>query len=297
MYVNVGQDCIMLPGGAPPDSAAWRNGMDEFGRIWRDGMYVGGAVATTDDLRRFSPPLSNARACFDRHQARSIKRRHPHHCLIFGTHAGPLTAGYMAMGFERFFACLIDAPSFVHALFELRTEWCIALFREALRLGAEVLVLGDDAAHRDGAMISPAMWREFVLPCHRQIVQALEAPVIWHSDGNIRSLLPFAIEAGFVGVHGLEPAAGMDLASVRMEYGDRLTLVGNIDVCVLCGADLEAVRREVRRCLRPEGAERAQQSERAPGGGYMIATCNSIFKGMNPLAVSEMFRYEAELGG
>jgi hypothetical protein len=28
----------------------------------------------------------------------------------------------------------------------------------------------------------------------------------------------------------------------------------------------------------------------------MPATCNSILEGMNPLAVSEMFRYESEVG-
>ena len=28
----------------------------------------------------------------------------------------------------------------------------------------------------------------------------------------------------------------------------------------------------------------------------MLATCNSIFEGMNPLAVAEMFRYEEEVG-
>ena len=286
-YVQMGQDCIMLPGGSPPGSRAWRDGVDEFGRIWKNGMYVGGAVATADDLRRFSPPLSAADACFDPESVRSIRRRYPHHCLIFGTHVGPLTAGYMAMGFERFFARMLDDPPFVHALIDARTEWCIALYRSALRLGAEVLVLGDDAAHCGGPMISPTMWREFVLPYHRRIVESLDVPLIWHSDGNIQSLLPFAVEAGFVGVHGLEPAAGMDLARVKQEFGMQTVLVGNIDVRVLCRGDLGAVRQEVRRCL----------AQGAPGAGYMIATCNSIFKGMNPLAVAEMFRCEAEIGG
>ncbi len=284
-YVNLGQDCIMLPGGSPADSNAWRDGVDEFGRIWNAGRYAGGAVANAGDLRRFTPPLRAARSCFDRERARSVRRRYPHHCLIFGTHAGPLTAAYMAMGFEPFFACLVDDPSLAHSLLEARTEWCIALFREASRLGAEVLVLGDDGAHRDGPMISAAMWREFVLPYHCRIVQALEAPLIWHSDGNLDTLLPFAVEAGFVGVHGLEPAAGMDLRRAKQEFGAQLTLIGNVDVRVLCGPDLDAVRAEVRRCLE----------QGAPGGSYMIATCNSIFQGMNPLAVAEMFRYQAEV--
>jgi len=192
----------------------------------------------------------------------------------------------MAMGFERFFARLMDDPAFVHRLLEVRTDWCIALYQEAVRLGADLLVLGDDASHRDGPMISPLMWRELVLPCHQRIVEELNVPLIWHSDGNVESLLPMAIEAGFIGVHGLEPAASMDLSRVKREYGQDLVLIGNVDVRVLCGSDLEAVRREIRRCIQ----------EGAPGGGYMLASCNSIFDGMNPAAVAEMFRYQEEVG-
>ncbi len=100
-------------------------------------------------------------------------------------------------------------------------------------------------------MISPRMWREFVLPYHRRIVDALDVPLIWHSDGDILPLLPQAIEAGFVGVHGLEPAAGIDLGMVKREFGQDLVLIGNVDVGVLCDSDLDAVRREARHEGRP----------------------------------------------
>ena len=95
-----------------------------------------------------------------------------------------------------------------------------------------------------------------------------------------------AIEAGFAGFHSLEPAAGMDLARIKREFGRDLVLVGNVDVRVLCDGDLGAVRREVDRCI----------AQGAPGGGYMMASCNSIFAGMNPAAVAELFRYQGEVG-
>jgi len=192
----------------------------------------------------------------------------------------------MAMGFKRFFVRIVDDPAFVQKLLDARTEWCIALYRRAVDLGVDVLVLGDDAAHKEGPMISPRMWRELVLPYHHRIVDKLDMPLIWHSDGDIESLLPMAIEAGFTGIHGLEPAAGIDLGEAKRKFGQDLVLIGNIDVRVLCDSDLGPVRREVTRCIE----------QGAPGGGYMIATCNSIFKGMNPISVAEMFRYEEEVG-
>ena len=130
-------------------------------------------------------------------------------------------------------------------------------------------------------MIAPTLWRDLILPFHRRIVDELDAPVIWHSDGNVEALLPYAIEAGFVGIHGVDSVAGMDLAKVKREYGRDLVLIGNVDVRVLFGADLDAVRAEVDRCFE----------QGAPGGGYMFASCNSICEGMNPDAVVEMVRY------
>ncbi len=289
-YVQQGQDGVLLPSLNPPESHAWRTGTDAWGRVWRDGMYITGAVDTAADLARYSPPLDYVDRLFDPAVADDVRRRYPDHCLFFGTHVGPLTAAYLAMGFERFFLRLADDPAFVHDLLAARTAWCIALFRRAVELGAEVLIMGDDMASGDGPLLSPRMVRDFVLPYHCEIVatfKTLGVPVIWHSDGDIRPLLPMAIEAGFVGVHGLEPAAGIDLAAIKREYGRDLTLIGNVAVGVLTGSDLGAVRREVDRCV----------AQGAPGGGYMLATCNSIFDGLNPQAVAEMFRYEADVAG
>jgi uroporphyrinogen decarboxylase len=284
-YVRAGQDGVMMPSQTPSQSNAWRDGVDEWGRIWQDGMYAGGAVESEADLERYSAPPAYAESFFDPERVALARARYPNHCLFYGTHVGPFTAAYLAIGFERFFTCLIDEPAFVHRLLADRTAWCIALYQKAIQLGAELLVLGDDAGHRAGPMISPRMWREHILPYHCRIVHALSVPVIWHSDGNVEALLPMASEAGFVGVHGLEPASGVDLARVRSDYPD-LVLVGNVDVGVLTRDDLAAVRAEVARCM----------GQGASGAGYMIATCNSIFRGMRFESVVEMFRCEAEMG-
>jgi len=285
-HVNLGLDCIMIPSQYPAGSNAWKDGVDEWGRVWKNGFYTDGVVNTEADLRRYSPPLDYVDECFEVDRVKEVMELYPDHCFIYGSHIGPFTAGYMAMGFERFFVRLVDDPSFVQKLLQARTEWCIAMYRKAISLGIDVAVLGDDAGHKEGPMISPRMWREFILPYHRRIVEELDVPVIWHSDGAIESLLPMAIEAGFVGFHALEPTAGIDLGKVKREFGRDLVLIGNVDVTVLCNSNLDAVREEVARCIK----------QGAVGGGYMIASCNSIFKGMNPTSVVEMFRYAREVG-
>ncbi len=190
---------------------------------------------------------------------------------------------YMAMGLDRMSVRMVDDPAFIHALMQARTDWCLAVFRRAVELGAEMIVMGDDSAHHGGPMISPRMWREFVLPYHSRIVRELPVPVVWHSDGNITRLLPMAVEAGFVGVHGLEPWS-VSLKAVKDMYGSQLVLMGNVDVRLLCASDLEAVLGDMERSVQ-EGS----------GGGYMFSSCNSIFPGMNPEAVQMYFKRQSDL--
>ena len=286
IYAHLGQDCVMMPICQPEESNAWKSGIDEFGRVWLEGTYIGGKVDSLTSLIKYSPSLNYANQFFNSASIDKISDLYPDHCLMWGTHIGPFTAAYMAMGFVVFFTSLTDDPSLAHQILETRTEWCIRMYKKAQDLGAEVLVLGDDAGTSDGPMISPKMWREFVFPYHKRIVDSLDVPVIWHSDGNVVPLLPMAIQAGFAGYHGVDVIAGVNLHKVKEEFGKDLVLIGNVDIRVLFGDDLNAVRSEVDRCV----------VEGVAGGGYMLASCNSICSGMNPVAMAEMYRYMDAVG-
>jgi len=282
-YAELGQDAIQMPSHTPHSSNAWKDGVDEFGRVWKGGMYFSGMVASADDLQRFTPPLSHASEFFDEQQVADLRKDYPDHCLFFGTHVGPFMGAYMAMGMERMFTLLRQDLPLVQAVLEARTGWCIALFQHAVALGAEVIIMGDDSAHRGGTMISPQIWRELILPCHQRVVRELPVPVIWHSDGRMEKLLPFAVEAGFAGVHGLEPLAGNRLDEIKARYGGQLALLGNVDINLFFQPDLEMIRADVLRSYDQGGS-----------GGYLLSSCNSIYPGMHPAAVREFFQCQAE---
>ena len=109
-----------------------------------------------------------------------------------------------------------------------------------------------------------------------------------------------AVERGAVGIVAeQDPNAGVPWLHVHdartaagriadFLYGDPsrdLALIGNLDVQVLFDDDLSNVRAEVDRCMAQANSQ----------GGYMFSSCNSIFAGMSPLAVAEMYRYQAEV--
>jgi len=284
-YAELGQDAVLMPSQTPKTSKAWTDGVDEFGRVWKKGMYLSGMVDSPADLIQYTPPISYAEQFFDPQRVSAIRTKYPDHCLFYGTHIGSFMGTYMAMGMEHMFAMYRKDKPFVHAVMQARTDWCIAIFQRAIELGAEVIIMGDDSAHRGGSMISPQMWRELVLPYHQRVVRELSVPVIWHTDGRIDKLLPFAVEAGFAGVHGLETLAGNKLDEIKRDYGDKLILMGNVDINLFFEPNIELIRADVKRSYEQGGRE-----------GFMLSSCNSIYPGMNPEAVREFFRCQVEFG-
>ncbi|WP_345323396.1 hypothetical protein, partial [Candidatus Villigracilis proximus] len=56
---------------------------------------------------------------------------------FFGTHIGPFMGTYMARGMEDMFRMFKKDMSFVQAVMEVRTDWCI-VYKRAAELGSGV---------------------------------------------------------------------------------------------------------------------------------------------------------------
>ena len=276
----------------PPDQqtaggtyAGW-NGVDEFGRLWKRGSYVGGVVKSEEDIERYVPQLVLDER-MDPEKTRVLVKNRPDKAFCLATHTGPFGLTLESIGFEEFFYVYMDDRPFIERLLWERTRWFAEIAARGAELGADFVLMGDDAAFKGRTYISPADFEELVVPCYAAIVRRAGITVMWHSDGYIKPLLNAAVMAGLVGVHSLEPKAGVDLGEVKKAFGDKLVLAVNVDCGeALIGSDLELVRREVRRCM----------TQAKEGGRYMLSDSNSIHAGCNPEAVKEMYRYAREIG-
>ena len=77
------------------------------------------------------------------------------------------------------------------------------------------------------------MYHELLLPGHKKIIDychSLGLKVIMHSCGFIEPLLPGMIEAGIDCLEAMEVKAGMDLLRIYKEYGEKISLMGGLDV-------------------------------------------------------------------
>lgn len=262
------------------------NGIDEFGRIWMKGSYIGGALKTWKDIDEYIPPLKLE----DRTPPEMVRRNkdlYPNKAFCLNFHTGPFGLTMESMGFEHFFYSLYDDRDLVEEVISRRTRWFIEVCKYVEGLGADFLVMGDDVAYKGKTFVSPKDFRELAIPHYRKIVDSMKVPVLWHSDGFVEPLIDLAIEAGVKGLHAIEPVAGNDLGRIKKRYGDQLILIGNVDcVEILTQTDLELVRKEVDRCMR----------QAKKGGGYMIAESNSLHASCTLEAVKEMYRYALEVG-
>jgi uroporphyrinogen decarboxylase len=192
-------------------------------------------------------------------------------------------------GMEALLWDFVKDPELVHGLARVTTDATIATVRGAAEAGADVLLMEGDLAANKAPIFSPAHFREYVKPYYAEIVAAAHdcgLPIVKHSDGNMWPLMEDLIEVGFDGYNPVQPQC-MDIAEVKEKLGDRICLVGNIDcVEVLVSAGPDEVTAVVRETLRTA----------APGGGYILASSNSIHAGVAAENYLAMVRAGLEYG-
>lgn len=100
-----------------------------------------------------------------------------------------------------------------------------------------------------------------------QAIKGAGAKVILHTCGCVNPILPELVDTGIDALNDLQRAAGMDIAQIKRDYGDRLTLVGNVDATnVLTSKNPEDIDEAIKEVLRVAGH----------GGGLILASDHSL---------------------
>lgn len=131
-----------------------------------------------------------------------------------------------------------------------------------------ILVSGD-MGFKTGTFLPPEILRELILPWHKKICTAVHEQgkvVLLHSCGNLDAIMEDIIDCGYDAKHSFEDAITPSIFDLHKRYGDRICLMGGIDVDLLCRADEPTIRARVRRMI----------DEMGPGGGYILGSGNSI---------------------
>jgi uroporphyrinogen-III decarboxylase len=131
-----------------------------------------------------------------------------------------------------------DDPRLVHECLEFLTELIMGWTEKPLREAQfDLYYIHEDMSGSQGPLVSPEMFRQFLLPPYVRFVAFLKRcgvkNVIVDTDGNFAPLIPAFLEAGVDGFGPIERAAGMDPRKLRAEYGKAFSMIGGIDKRVL----------------------------------------------------------------
>ena len=199
--------------------------------------------------------------------------------------AGIFEFAQRVVGMENLLVLMALKPEVAGALFDKLLELKLAYWQTALtELGdpsagsgqslVDVVTYADDYGSQVSQIISPRMFRKQLKPRVQQVfeLQARLAPHakrFFHSDGNVRPLIPDFIE---IGVQILNPihirATGMEPAALKRDFGrDLVFWGGGVDTQgVLPTATPQEVKDDVRRNVEALAA----------GGGYVFNTIHNI---------------------
>ena len=175
-------------------------------------------------------------------------------------------------GFENLFMAMAADEPWARKFFHKHTEGLVRTAEQIALTGADILQSGSDVATQAAPMMSPAMWRDWLLPMMRDTFAAAKRikPDIlcfYHSDGNVEPLIEGFIEAGVDILNPIQPEC-MDIFAVKERYGDRISFHGGIGVQTTLPF---GTPREVRDTVR-----RAIDKMSAGGGGYYCAPAHRI---------------------
>lgn len=203
---------------------------------WGIGHWAGGAEATYEKVY---PPLAKAESAADVESlptpvtetgpaGGAVREYHERGYPVFGYAGSVYEWSWWLRGME---ACMMDLaanPVLAEAVIEKVAAYTTSLALESARTGIDVLCFYDDAGMQTGLQLSPEMWRRFIKPRWRDILDTVrraypETIFFLHSCGKIDEIIPDIIDVGFHILHPIQPEC-MEFESIHRRYCRDLTL-------------------------------------------------------------------------
>ena len=174
------------------------------------------------------------------------------------------------MGLEPFSYALRDQPDLVEAICQRVGELATATAAHAATIdNVDMMFLSDDLGFYSGTLVSPDVIRRYVVPHYKKISEATHRAgnlLIFHSCGNVYKLMDdFIDDVGIDAKHSYEDKI-LPVEEAYRRWGDRVAVLGGVDMDLLGRGTEEQVRARTRQILEVCGAK---------GTGYALGTGNT----------------------
>ncbi len=225
-----------------------------------------GVISDFDDFEKYKFPSPSD---IDYSNFENIKSLLPENMGVVGQYGDIFTMTWEMMGFETFSLALFENEELVNELNTRLGELVLSMFEYFVQSNAvDAIWYSDDIAYTNSLLVSPDVLDKYFFPWLKKIgdlATRFNKPLIYHTDGILYDVMDRIIGSGVDAIHPIEPKA-MDIGEVKLRYGNKLCLIGNIDVDLLARGSVDEIRKNVIKNILEAGYN----------GGYCIGSGNSI---------------------
>lgn len=152
---------------------------------------------------------------------------------ILGGRVGFFGSIRFLLGEKNLYFGYYDNPALIKDILRHLCDFWIAVSEELIsKIDFDAAVFWEDMSGKNGSLISPATFSEFMTPNYKRIIDFLKSKgfknFIVDTDGDAKGLIPLFIEAGINGMYPFEQQAGNDLIEIRKKY-PQLIMTGGFD--------------------------------------------------------------------
>jgi uroporphyrinogen decarboxylase len=241
-------------------------GNEQANRAWQ-GLNAG-PIRSWEDFEKYPWPQVSDR---DFYIHRYICDHLPEGLGFITCHAGGVYEHTSRLlGYENLCLKLFDDPRLVQAVAD-RLGGIIAEYnRRLLQLeGLSVIFQGEDFGFNTQTLLSPRDIRRYFLPWHRSYAKMCHdrgIPYYLHSCGAVEEIMEDFIETVRVdGKHSFQDNV-LPVQEAKRRWGDRICILGGVDVHKLTSYDETSLRKYVRGII----------DDCSPGGRFALGAGNSI---------------------
>ncbi len=237
----------------------------QSGRTWADETR--GVITSWEDFERYPWPRSES---YDLSHLEWLEKNLPDDMGVYAGCHSIFEEVTWLMSYQGLCFALYDQPDLVDAMFErigeLHTEAAGILVQFSR---VRILFGGDDMGYKTSTMIPARILIEKSFPWHARSARLAHEHgklYLLHACGNLAEVMPALIEQVQIdGRHSFEDAIE-PVTVAKKRWGDRVALLGGIDMDLLARGTPEQVRQRVRETL----------DVCMPGGGYCLGSGNTV---------------------
>jgi uroporphyrinogen decarboxylase len=255
---------------------------DEWGVTWKTieyetpygkGKYTepfGHPLAEDRALETYLSPDPNRPELYQEAQ-RVLEEFKDEYWIVGVTPTTIFESAWALRGYEQLLIDMATNPDKANRVLDIPYSYHKLVTQHLVRLGVDMIWLGDDVGGQNAMLMSPRMWRQYFKPRMANLIASLRAinphiKIAYHTDGVVYPIIPDLIEIGLDVLNPIQPMA-MDPVRLKNEYGKNLCFWGSIDIQqTLPFGTPEQVKAEINTRLKTIGR----------GGGLLIGPTHNL---------------------